>query len=187
MEGFPENPFWEFSVDLYGRSGVTPACLALQERHGIDVNFLLLSCWLAVTGRGRSADADLQSLMDTVSDWHGMIVRSLRSVRDRMKGGYKPAPNALVAALRDRIVAIEIDCERIEQQMLSNDLPPEPDDLPEPEQLASDAVANLSCYFRLSGIDLNKEDVDDLVVVLNACFPDADRAWLSGLLVASAA
>jgi len=35
------NPFWDFSLAVWGREAVKPACLALQARHGIDVNILL--------------------------------------------------------------------------------------------------------------------------------------------------
>jgi uncharacterized protein (TIGR02444 family) len=37
----PDDPFWRFSLDLYGRPGVAPACLALQDEAGADVNLVL--------------------------------------------------------------------------------------------------------------------------------------------------
>lgn len=39
--GFPDHPFWDFSLEVYPREGVGAACLALQARHEIDVNVLL--------------------------------------------------------------------------------------------------------------------------------------------------
>ncbi len=49
------NPFWDFSLAVWGREAVEPACLALQERHGIDVNVLLFCGWAG--RRGRALDA----------------------------------------------------------------------------------------------------------------------------------
>ncbi|HEX6103216.1 MAG TPA: TIGR02444 family protein, partial [Alphaproteobacteria bacterium] len=43
-------PFWSFSVALYGRPGVAPACLALQDRFGCDVNLLLFAIWAGRCG-----------------------------------------------------------------------------------------------------------------------------------------
>ncbi len=34
------NPFWDFSLAVWGREAVEPACLELQARHGIDVDAL---------------------------------------------------------------------------------------------------------------------------------------------------
>ena len=51
--------FWAFSLEFYARPGVAEACLALQDRHGLDVNILLLCCWLGWSGRGRLSPADL--------------------------------------------------------------------------------------------------------------------------------
>ena len=45
-----DGRFWAFSLEVYGRPGVAPACLALQDRHGLDVNLLLFCCWAASQG-----------------------------------------------------------------------------------------------------------------------------------------
>ena len=40
------NPIWDYSVATYSLQGVAPACLALQETFGLDVNLLLEeNCW----------------------------------------------------------------------------------------------------------------------------------------------
>ena len=49
---FEDHPFWEFSLRVYGNGGVPTACLALQERHAIDVNLLLFCAWIGESGRG---------------------------------------------------------------------------------------------------------------------------------------
>ncbi|HEY9550471.1 MAG TPA: TIGR02444 family protein, partial [Kiloniellaceae bacterium] len=46
-----ETPFWQFSGAVYARRGVAEACLALQQRHGLDVNLLLFCAWAGSNGR----------------------------------------------------------------------------------------------------------------------------------------
>jgi len=40
----PADRFWAFSLALYGKPGVAPALLGLQDRLGVDVNLLLFCC-----------------------------------------------------------------------------------------------------------------------------------------------
>lgn len=41
------NPFWQFSLEVYNDSEIETLCLALQNHHHFDVNELLFSVWLA--------------------------------------------------------------------------------------------------------------------------------------------
>ena len=50
------TPFWRFSLKFYGQSGVSDACIALQDGCGIDVNLLLFLFWLASERQVLSAD-----------------------------------------------------------------------------------------------------------------------------------
>lgn len=174
MNGFPENPFWEFSTEVYGKSGVAPACLAIQKRHGLDVNLILFCCWFAAAGRRSLDEASLKAAVARSAPWHGEIVRALRGVRDRLKGGFPPAPPALAAALRDRILGVEVDCERVEQLVLTLDLPPEPEEPAPAEERPAHAAANLALYYRLAGVALGEADREDLAVILQATFPEAE-------------
>ena len=56
---FEDHSFWDFSLRVYGSDGVSAACIALQERHGIDVNLLLFSAWVGESGRGVLAQSEL--------------------------------------------------------------------------------------------------------------------------------
>jgi uncharacterized protein (TIGR02444 family) len=116
---FPPSEFWDFSVTLYGKPGVAPACLALQERHGADVNILMFCLWLGASGRGPAAPEALDAAFAAVEAWHHEIVRSLRAVRKRLKTAIGAADPGLAQALRARIQKIEIDAEHIEQLTLA--------------------------------------------------------------------
>ncbi len=183
---FPEHPFWDFSIDLYRKEGVAPACLALQERHQIDVNFLLFCCWLGRAGFGAQGDGRVGRMHDSVAPWHHEVVRGLRTVRKRLKQGFAGAPDELRLALRKRLAALEIDAEHVEQLTLAaalGDLAPESAD-PEggdPDSGAADATANFASYFAVRGIEPGEDDQKELAIILAAAFPDVETTRIGGL------
>jgi len=173
---FPDHPFWDFSLAVYGAEGVPAACLALQERHGLDVNMLLFCCWLGQAGFGDQGAGRLARLQDAVALWHGEVVRPLRAVRRRLKERLGPLPEDLSQALRARIAKIEIDAEHIEQLGLAaalGDAQPEPVG---PAEGARAAAANLAGYFALLGLTPDDADRDALAAVLAAAFPALEPA-----------
>ncbi len=52
---------WRFSLAIYAKPDVPPACLVLQDQFGRDVNVMIYSCWLGMSGRGRLTSAALAS------------------------------------------------------------------------------------------------------------------------------
>jgi uncharacterized protein (TIGR02444 family) len=118
---FPDNPFWDFSLTVYAREGVAEACLALQDRHGLDVNLVLFCLW-AGTGGQRLAAADLDGLAAAVDDWQRQVVRPLRALRGRLKS-QDAVERALSEPLRQEIKRQELQAERIEQLLLFRALP----------------------------------------------------------------
>ncbi|MEE8535925.1 MAG: TIGR02444 family protein, partial [Kiloniellales bacterium] len=113
---FPGNPFWDFSLAVYGRAGVGEACVALQDRHGLDVNLLLLCCWAATRGRGLDATG-LSRLVAAVAGWQREVVRPLRGVRRWLKTQSADAAGP-AGALRAAVKAQELEAERVEQFLL---------------------------------------------------------------------
>jgi uncharacterized protein (TIGR02444 family) len=113
------SPFWRFSLAVYGRPEVPPACLTLQEMHGLDVNLLLFACFAGVRGRALTGQ-DLEILEAAAGPWHTQVVRPLRGARTWMKA--QPMDEA-ERSLRERIKALELEGERIEQDKLWAALP----------------------------------------------------------------
>jgi uncharacterized protein (TIGR02444 family) len=111
------SPLWRFSLAFYRLPKVADACIALQEDAGVDVNLLLFLLWHARQRRRLSA-ADLAALEARIGPWRDLTVIPLRSVRRALK-----SPPALVAAataeaFRNRIKAVELEAERLQQEAL---------------------------------------------------------------------
>jgi uncharacterized protein (TIGR02444 family) len=178
---WPANPFWDYALELYRREGVEAACLELQQRHGLDVNVVLFCCWLARRGIGMD-EAAIGRIAEAAEAWQEEFVRPLRAVRSRLKAALtRPRPGSIVArwpelaaALRQRVLALEIDGERLEQLLLA--------------ELAADLAAtampgvalvsaNLRRYWRFAVADRGA-----LATLLRAAFPEAPSSEVAASL-----
>ena len=161
---WPVNPFWDFSVALYSRPGVGSACLALQDRHGLDVNLLLFCVYAAACGKRLTA-ADLTSLNVSVGPWRRRVVEPLRQVRRTFKEPGHGAMDALAERLRRQVLEAEIEAERGAQTILHRALPLEiAATAPDP----SSARDNLEAYLAAAGLAHRPETARDLTVLLEA-------------------
>lgn len=172
---WPHHPFWDFSLRVYGSQGVAPACLQLQEAHGIDVNILLLCCWLGASGRGTVGPEGMAQIVEAAFAWHGEIVRGLRAVRKRLKDPVGGEDRDLAESIRKQVQKIEIDAEHIEQLMLAAAA----DALPAaaPGDPAADARANAEAYLAHLQIRSGDDDRASLQMIVAAAVgspPDRD-------------
>ena len=175
MARFPDHPFWDFSLRVYGSEGVAPACLALQEAHGIDVNLLLYCCWRGATGRGAVGEDGIARLQSAVADWHGEVVRGLRAVRKRLKEPVAGEDRDLALAVRKHVQKTEIDAEHIEQLMLA--AAGDALSAAAPGDPAADARANAEAYLYHAGAVLDENGRDALATIVAAAVgsrPDRD-------------
>lgn len=162
---FPTSPFWDFSRATYGRPGVAPASLGLQDRRGLDVNLILFCCWAG--SRGRTLEpADLRRLSEATEDWRTHVVEPLREVRRWLKG-YKGALPDLAQGLRSGVLARELDAEHVEQLKLTECLP-----VPEGQGGPALAAQNLKAYFEARGLRLEAADVAGLATIVAGCFDE---------------
>jgi uncharacterized protein (TIGR02444 family) len=128
---WPDSRLWPAALDLYGRPGVAEACLDLQDRHGIDVDMVLVALWLA--GEGAALDrARVKALEQAVERFRHEVVVRLRDARRALKRQLAEASGPagrhpeLARALRERLQSLEIDLERLELltlEALTGDLP----------------------------------------------------------------
>lgn len=166
--GGGENPFWDFSLAVYGRSGVAEACLALQDEAGLDVNILLFCCFAGSRRRRLDARAAGRLAAET-ADWQRCAVRPLREVRRWLKHA-DGADAARRAALRQAVKDQELQAERIEQDLLFARLGE--------AAAATDAApmelaaANLAAYLEASGLAPDGGHGRALAALLCGAFPD---------------
>jgi uncharacterized protein (TIGR02444 family) len=112
-----DNPFWKFSLDVYAAPGVAAECLALQRELDVDVNMLLFCAWLGASRKVMLSAEQLAMFEDIVRPWHEDVVKPLRRVRDTVKGRADSLDED-IGALRKKVLAAELDAERIEQALL---------------------------------------------------------------------
>jgi uncharacterized protein (TIGR02444 family) len=136
--------------------------LALQNRHGLDVNLLLFVVWAGNDGRILS-EAAVSVAIERVQRWHADIVRPLRALRRRLKNDPHGADPALAAALRARISAVELDAEHVEQLVLA--------DLMRGRESSPSLPAidkNLAAYASAASIVWSEDDQRDLTLIIAA-------------------
>ena len=150
---------WNFSVHTYGKPGVADACLALQDRHGLDVNMLLFCCWFGCT-RGVVGEPLWDRVLAFSEPWADNVVRPLRAVRTWMKhtGCTQPVvSNDECMTLREEIKRIELKTEQLQEntlQYLAEDSPAQ--SLDSTSQINCTAL-NIKEYIRRCSVELDAE------------------------------
>jgi uncharacterized protein (TIGR02444 family) len=112
-----DNPFWRFSCAAYAAPAIQEACLALQDRFGLDVNLALLCAWIGAARAGAMSEEDIAAAAALIEPWRGQVVLPLRDVRRRVKRMALMA-EAAVTAFRDRVAALELEAEQLQQAIL---------------------------------------------------------------------
>lgn len=174
MTGRP-NPFWEYSVLLFGDAGVAAACVAIQDRHGavadVDINALLLCTWAAATGVGELDNQTLRNCVAAVGPWRRDVVLPLRACRRAIAGGIEPVPGHLATSVRAEVGRAEIEAERIEQMMLVELVGRQPSKAVTADVATRDAATSFARFFAVLGVESTLDDDRDLARILAVAFP----------------
>ncbi|MDE2229476.1 MAG: TIGR02444 family protein [Alphaproteobacteria bacterium] len=141
--------FWQFSLAFYAQSGVAPACLALQDRHGLDVNLALYCCWLGLSGRGRIDASRLIAADTAIASWRREIIEPLRAVHRGLRQAAEVDPDS--KALHERVKALELEAECICQTRLAALAPPAV--ASNAARCLDDACASLGTYLGSASAD----------------------------------
>lgn len=106
---------WDFAVRLYAEPGVSEACLALQDRFGVDVPLLLWAAWL-----GDGADAAALRAGDrAVGPWRARAIRPLRALRRHLRHTVAGLDRKAQEQWREAAKRLEIDAERLTLDILA--------------------------------------------------------------------
>lgn len=155
--------FWSFSVDVYGRPDVAPACLALQDGLGLDVNLLLFCCFAAAEGAPPLGRDALRAADAAAAPWRTGVIEPLRAVRRTMKADFAGVDPAWRESVRKDIQAAELECERIVQALIGASMPPGAaqggDSVPA-------AATNLTDYLSVRGVRAEDEVRRYLVLLI---------------------
>ena len=73
----PPTEFWDFSLNLYAKPGVSEACLQLQNSFGLDVNLVLFCLWFGHKN-GKLKKDILQKVLMFSQPWKKEVVQPLR-------------------------------------------------------------------------------------------------------------
>ncbi|MBA1378404.1 TIGR02444 family protein [Pseudomonas brassicacearum] len=102
------SDLWSFSLDLYAKPGVEPACLALQAA---GTNVCLVLCGLWLEQRGVTFDEQrLEQLRNLAEPWDQHVVQPLRALRIQWKEA--ALKDARLNGLREQIKRLELEAER---------------------------------------------------------------------------
>jgi len=147
--------FWAWSLDIYDRPDVKPACLDLQDRHNLNVNILLWCCWLAQ--ENRDASPLLEQAAQAIEPWSQTFTGAIRKIRRQS------AEDQHTSGLYKSLLACELDAERIEQDMLF-----ELASVANEAGIGKIALARkaLLAYAGIKGVEV------DFAMFLKAVFPD---------------
>lgn len=165
----PSHPFWHFSLAVQEQEMAKQALLALQNKHGLNINLLLFCCWHAATNQGQLHKQEIKLLLNTIENWHESIVLKLRTIHERLK----PSNQIWANNARQEILAVEQMGEHIEQLMLIDMYSKKtPRNRRSPQQLAANACQNIGAYAAVLYINLDQHDCALAAHLLKACFPE---------------
>jgi len=117
---------WAFALEVYARPDVSDACLKLQNQAGVDVLILLVTAFAAVRLRLLLTPAEINELDNACRPWREQIIHPLRAIRTGLKTGPAPAPGSETEQFRSKVRAIELEAERLQNQLLAASLPRRP-------------------------------------------------------------
>jgi len=164
------TPFWRFSLHFYRQPGVSDACIALQDGCGVDVNLLLFLLWLASDEQLLSAD-EVKKLDDQVRDWRNLTIIPIRDTRRKLKGAHTLIETGKQEVFRNKVKAIELEAERLQQEALYAFALSGP--LGSRATTKAAVRANVSAYERVVGAAFPGRAVDVLVAAFDSIALDA--------------
>jgi uncharacterized protein (TIGR02444 family) len=164
----PASPFWTFTLAVYQREGISPACIALQDRLGLDVNFLLLCLYAG--SRGCRLDAhDFARVEERVAPWRKNVIHPLRGVRRWLKE-QQLLEKAASDQLRRGVLGHEIESEGVQQRLMESVVA-----IREGTSSAPTAASNLKSYLAWARVNAGDPDRTNLALLLSQVFPPLSR------------
>lgn len=109
-----ENPLWDFALAFYGRPGIAPACLSLQDLAGVDVVQIIAVVFADIVLGRPLAVKEIGTLEEQMVDWRASTVLPLRKIRRRLKPARSDVPEVEKEGLRIQVKAAELLAEQVQ-------------------------------------------------------------------------
>ena len=115
---------WDLTLAWYAADGVQPACLGLQDRHGLGVSALFALAGMAAFGCPVLDEAGLAQALRRAEAWQRAVIEPLRAARRGVRE--VPLTDAIAESaegLRRTLLQQEIEAERLQQALVCADYP----------------------------------------------------------------
>ena len=168
------NSFWDFSIQLYAKPGVEQACLAMQNKFGLDVNNVLFCLWHGQL-YGEFPNSTLSQMIVFTNEWRTNVVQPLRSARSWMKGKENliDASEGSFENLRSSIKKLELQAELLQQNQLQSLVSGMPEnEVDDPNQAM---LNNLQNYLVVADLQSEQSLLTHFEVVLSALERTGDQ------------
>lgn len=167
------HPLWDFALAVYAAEGVEAACLALQDRHGLDVNLLLFCCWAGLREPAALPPARLAAALAAVAPWQREVVAPLRVLRRRLRRSVGEFAPAGTAPLRRAVKALELDAEylalrRLAAHVAAASAGAEVAGAEVAAEAPARMRANLDAYLRIAGVAAVADCAEELAPLMAA-------------------
>jgi uncharacterized protein (TIGR02444 family) len=157
------NPFWSFSLGYYRGTGVSEACLELQDNCDVDVNVVLFLLWQATQKRCFAA-VQVKALAEKVGPWQIDVIGPIRQLRRMLKGNAPLLDKGAAELFRTKIKAIELESERLQQEAMYAMAPGMTSETAPSAEAA--ARASIAAYESVTGSPFTPAAVDTLIAAL---------------------
>jgi uncharacterized protein (TIGR02444 family) len=166
---------WAFALAIYARPGVAEACLTLQNEAGVDVTLLLMAAFAAVKHRIFVTPNEISTLDEACRPWREQIVWRLRAIRSELKKGPRHAPSEVTERFRSKVKTLELEAEKLENQLLAECLPLRPPEkqIARPEQLRTVLEAVIAHFAERRGTKPSATLSSSIDAIIEAAIPDA--------------
>ncbi|MEM8987159.1 MAG: TIGR02444 family protein [Pseudomonadota bacterium] len=109
--------FWNWSVRIYKTPELAPLLEQLQDDYALDVNLILWCAWAGDCGVILPS-LSIRKAYDISQRWAAEVSGPLRTARRALKTPPRQAEPEAAAALRENVKAMELEAERIQQNIL---------------------------------------------------------------------
>ncbi len=140
MAGKEGLGFWDFAVHFYGRQGVKPVLLELQDQHGLNIPLFLFSLWCGYFRR--LGEPEMAHYINLAADYTHHLIAPVRGARRWLK-------SRETGNLYRQLLDAELECEKQLMARLEADFREGARQL---SAAGNDGIANAELYLKLAPI-----------------------------------